>query len=159
MSTSTMNTNSTDRIEKQVVLKAPVKRVWRAVTDAGEFGSWFGVKLAGSFAAGKEISGQITYPGYEHLTMAITIEKIEPERLFSFRWHPNAIVPNKDYSAEPTTLVVFELSEVAGGTLVKVTESGFDKLPAERREQAYRGNEGGWAEQMRNIEKYVSKSI
>jgi uncharacterized protein YndB with AHSA1/START domain len=153
-----MNTNSTDRIEKQVLLKAPVKRVWHALTDAKEFGSWFGVKLTGSFSPGAEISGPITNPGYEHLTMYITIEKIVPERLFSWRWRPNAIDPNKDYSAEPTTLVVFELQEAPGGTLVKLTESGFDKLPPERREQAYRGNEGGWEQQMVNLEKHVSKT-
>src|SRR3981081_972188 len=111
-----MNTSSTDRIEKQILLKAPRQRVWQALTNAQEFGSWFGVKLAGSFAPGAEISGPITYPGYEHLTMYITIEKIEPERLFSWRWRPNAIEPGKDYSAEPTTLVVFELQEAPGGT-------------------------------------------
>jgi uncharacterized protein YndB with AHSA1/START domain len=153
-----MNTSNTDRIEKQVLLKAPVERVWRALTDAAEFGSWFGVKLSGSFAPGEEISGPITHPGYEHLTMYITIEKIEPERLFSWRWRPNAIDPGKDYSAEPTTLVVFELRETPDGTLVKLTESGFDQLPAERREQAFRGNEGGWEQQLVNIGKHVSKT-
>jgi uncharacterized protein YndB with AHSA1/START domain len=153
-----MNTSSTDRIEKQVLLKAPRERVWQSLTNAQEFGSWFGVKLAGSFAPGAQISGPITYPGYEHLTMYITIEKIDPQRLFSWRWHPNATEPGKDYTAEPTTLVVFELDEAPGGPLLKLTESGFDQLPAERRERAYRGNEGGWQQQMINIEKHVSKT-
>ncbi|MGH8324262.1 MAG: SRPBCC family protein, partial [Steroidobacteraceae bacterium] len=114
-----MNT-STDRIEKQILLKASRKRVWHALTDAGEFGSWFRVKLSGQFAPGKPISGPILDPGYEHLTWRVTVEKMEPERLFSWRWRPYAIDPNKDYSHEPTTLVTFELEEVPGGTLLKV---------------------------------------
>jgi uncharacterized protein YndB with AHSA1/START domain len=148
--------SSSDRIEKQVVLKAPVKRVWRALTDAQEFGSWFGIKVAGQFAPGVRVTCQITNPGYEHITMNITIEKMEPERVFSWRWIPHAIEPGRDYSAEAPTLVVFELQEVAGGTLLKVTESGFDRVPADRRAQAYRGNESGWEQQMQRIEKHVS---
>jgi uncharacterized protein YndB with AHSA1/START domain len=97
------------------------------------------------------------HPGYEHLTWTVTVEKMEPERLFSWRWCPNAIDPNKDYSHEPTTLVTFELTEVPGGTLLKVTESGFDNVPLERRDTAYRGNSEGWAIQMGNIERYVSQ--
>ena len=149
-----MSTN-TDRIEKEIVIKAPVKRVWRAITDSTEFGEWFRVKLTSSFAAGKRISGPILHPGYEHIIWNVTVEQIVPEKLFSWRWHPHAIDPNKDYSHEPTTLVVFELSEVPGGTLLKVTESGFDGIPIERRQTAYRGNSEGWAIQVGNIEKYV----
>ena len=152
-----MNAVNTDRIEKQVVLKAPLKRVWRALTDAHEFGGWFGVKLAGRFTPGARISGPVTYPGYEHLTMDITIEKMEPERVFSWRWHPHAIEPQRDYSAEPTTLVVFELQAVPGGTLLKVTESGFDGIPAARRSQAYRGNEEGWAMQVKQIATHLTQ--
>jgi uncharacterized protein YndB with AHSA1/START domain len=151
-----MSTN-TDRIEKEIVIKAPVKRVWRAVTDSGEFGEWFRVKLTSPFAAGKRISGPILHPGYEHIIWNATIEQIVPEKLFSWRWHPHAIDPNKDYSHEPTTLVVFELSEVPGGTLLKVTESGFDGIPIERRQTAYRGNGEGWAIQVGNVERYVSQ--
>lgn len=149
-----MSTN-TDRIEKEIVLKAPVKRVWRAITDSGEFGEWFRVKLTSPFAAGKRTSGPVLHPGYEHIIWDVTIEQIVPEKLFSWRWHPHAIDPKKDYSHEPTTLVVFELSEVPGGTLLKVTESGFDGVPIERRNSAYRGNSEGWAIQVGNIERYV----
>jgi uncharacterized protein YndB with AHSA1/START domain len=154
-----MNTSPspTDRIEKQILIKAPRKRVWRALTEAGEFGEWFRVKLTGQFVEGKPVSGKILHPGYEHLTWNATIEKIEPERLFSFRWHPSAVDPKKDYSQEPTTLVAFELEEVPGGTLLKLTESGFDAVPLERRETAYRGNSEGWSIQVGNIERYVSQ--
>jgi uncharacterized protein YndB with AHSA1/START domain len=154
-----MNTTTTDRIEKEIFIKAPRQRVWRALTDAGEFGEWFRVKLTGQqFASGKSIAGPVLHPGYEHLTWSVTVEKIEPERVFSWRWCPHAIDPNRDYSKEPTTLVTFELEERPGGTLLKVTESGFDQVPIERRETAYRGNSQGWAIQMGNIERYVSQS-
>jgi uncharacterized protein YndB with AHSA1/START domain len=151
-----MNMN-TDRIEKQVLLKAPLKRVWRALTDSAEFGDWFRVKLGDPFLPGKSVSGPILHPGYEHLTWTVTVEKMEPERLFSWRWRPYALDPNKDYSHEPTTLVTFELSEVPGGTLLKVTESGFNGIPLDRRETAYRGNSEGWGIQMGNIERHVSQ--
>jgi uncharacterized protein YndB with AHSA1/START domain len=151
-------TTNTDRIEKQIVLKAPIKRVWRALTDSSEFGEWFRVKLTSPFVAGKRVTGPVLHKGYEHVTWDVTVEQVVPEKLFSWRWRPHAIDPNKDYSQEPTTLVVFELSEVPGGTLLKVTESGFDQVPIERRETAYRGNTGGWAIQVGNIEKYVSQS-
>jgi uncharacterized protein YndB with AHSA1/START domain len=152
-----MNTN-TDRIERQVLLKAPVKRVWRALTDSAEFGSWFRVGLSTPFLKGESISGPVLHPGYEHLTWTVTIEEMVPERRFCWRWRPHAIDPNKDYSHEPTTLVVFDLTEVPGGTLLKVTESGFDGIPLERRETAYRGNSEGWTIQMGNIERHVSKT-
>jgi uncharacterized protein YndB with AHSA1/START domain len=151
-------TMNTDRIEKQVLLKAPLKRVWRALTDSTEFGEWFRVRLTSPFVAGQSIAGPVLHKGYEHVTWRVTIEKMEPERRFSWRWRPHAIDPNKDYSNEPTTLVEFELSEVPGGTLLKVTESGFDGIPLERRETAYRGNTEGWTIQMGNIERYVSHS-
>jgi uncharacterized protein YndB with AHSA1/START domain len=156
--TSTTTGTSTDRIEKQVLLRAPRSRVWRALTDTRAFGEWFGVDLPGTFAPGARMLGKITHPGYEHLTFDITIERMEPERLFSWRWHPNAIDAGKDYSAEPTTLIVFELEEAEGGTLLTVTESGFDAIPPERREEAYRGNEGGWEWQMQSIKKYVERT-
>ena len=149
---------STDRIEKQIVLKAPLQRVWRALTDSGEFGEWFRVKLTRPFVAGKRITGPVLHKGYEHITWDVTIEQMVPEKLFSWRWRPHAIDPDKDYSQEPTTLVVFELSEVPGGTLLKVTESGFDGVPIERRETAYRGNTEGWSIQVANVERYVSQN-
>jgi uncharacterized protein YndB with AHSA1/START domain len=148
------NTN-TDRIEKKIVLRAPRARVWRAITDAQEFGTWFRAVLDGPFAPGARVTGRITYPGYEHLRMEVLVEKIEPERLFSFRWHPNAVEPGADYSKEPTTLVEFRLEEVAEGTELTIVESGFDALPADRRAEAYRGNEGGWTEQLGNIATHV----
>ena len=146
-----------DRIEKKVMLRAPRARVWRAITDAREFSEWFRVKLRGQFEAGKEISGPVTYPGYEHLTMTATVERMEPERLFSLRWHPAAIDPKVDYSKEPTTLVEFRLEETPGGTLLTVTESGFHSLPAARQGPAYESNSGGWEEQLRNIERHVAQ--
>jgi uncharacterized protein YndB with AHSA1/START domain len=149
-------TTTTDRIEKQVLLKAPRQRVWRALTDSAEFGSWFRVLLTDPFRAGQEIAGPVLHKGYEHLTWRVTVDKIEPERLFSWRWKPYAIDPNKDYSHEPTTLVTFELTEVPGGTLLKVTESGFDGIPLDRRGAAFRGNSEGWEIQMGNIERHVT---
>jgi len=147
---------STDKIQKKIVLRAPRSRVWRAIADAKEFGSWFGVELEGSFAPGVRVQGRITVPGYEHVTMEITIERIDPERLFSYRWHPYAIDPAVDYSSEPTTLVEFRLEEVSGGTELTVTESGFDRIPAARRAEAFRMNDQGWAEQLANIARYVA---
>jgi len=147
---------STDRIEKKIVLRAPMSRVWRALTNAQEFGTWFGVKLQGAFAAGARVQGQITIPGYEHVTMDITIVRLDPERYFSWRWHPNAVEPGVDYSKEPTTLVEFELEEIAGGTRLTVVESGFDGIPLARRAQAFEANEGGWAAQLENIGRHVS---
>jgi len=147
-----------DRIEKQVLLRAPRSRVWQALADARSFGEWFGVELAGAFAPGARLRGKITHPGYEHVPFEITVERMEPERLFSWRWHPNAIDPATDYSGEPTTLVVFRLEEVAGGTLLTVVESGFDSIPPARRAEAYRGNEGGWEAQMKAIERYVGRA-
>ena len=146
----------TDRIEKSVELKAPVSRVWRALTDHHEFGSWFRVKLDGPFVPGRTVRGQITYPGYEHLKWEAVVQKMEPERLFSFTWHPYAIDPNQDYSSEVPTLVEFTLQKIAAGTLLRVVESGFDKLPDKRRFEAFRMNEGGWGEQMKNIAQHVA---
>jgi len=150
-----MNALSTDRIEKQIELKAPVARVWRALTDYREFGQWFRVNLEGPFIAGKTTRGRITYPGYEHLVMEVLVEKIEPERLFSFHWHPYAVDPKVDYSNEQPTLVEFRLEKAPVGTLLRVTESGFDKIPAGRRDEAFRMNDGGWSQQLKHIEAHV----
>jgi uncharacterized protein YndB with AHSA1/START domain len=147
---------STDRIEKAIVLRAPRSRVWRALTDAQEFGTWFGVKLEGPFEAGARLRGRITHPGYEHVTMGVTIVTLEPERCFSWRWHPNAVEAGVDYSTEPTTLVEFRLEEVPGGTRLTVVESGFDRIPLARRAQALEANEGGWKAQIENIARHVS---
>lgn len=148
----------TDRIEKQIELKAPVSRVWRALTDHREFGEWFRVKLDGPFEPGKVSRGQITFPGYEHLKWEAVVQKMEPERLFSFTWHPYAIDPKMDYSKEPSTLVEFRLEKTKNGTLLRLTESGFDKLPSNRRLEAFRMNDSGWTQQMKSIEEHVTKN-
>jgi uncharacterized protein YndB with AHSA1/START domain len=148
----------TDRIEKQIVLRAPRSRVWRALTTTAEFNQWFGVQLAGTFAPGARMRGPITHKGYEHLTMDLVVDRMEPETLFSWRWHPYAVEPGQDYSTEEPTLVVFELKDVPEGTLLRVVESGFDKVPADRRELAYRSNEGGWTIQVENIARHVGQA-
>ena len=148
-----------DRIEKAIELNAPVSRVWRALTDYREFGTWFRVKLEGPFAPGQVARGQITYPGFEHVSFQATVQKIEPERLFSLTWHPYAIDPNEDYSQETPTLVEFTLEKSSkGGTLLRVVESGFDKIPVWRRAEAFRMNEGGWAAQVGNIATHVGQA-
>jgi uncharacterized protein YndB with AHSA1/START domain len=145
-----------NRIEKQIELKAPLSRVWRALTNSREFGEWFGVKIDGPFMAGKPATGQITLKGYEHLKVWLLIQEVQPESLFSYQWHPYAIDPNIDYSQEEPTLVEFRLSKTESGTLLRVTESGFDKIPAHRRAEAMRMNDSGWAQQIKNIERYVA---
>ena len=147
-----------DRIEKRIELAAPVSRVWRALTDYREFGKWFGVKLDGPFVAGQVSHGHITHPGYEHVKWEAVIQKMEPERLFSFTWHPYAIDPKMDYSKEMPALVEFRLEKTASGTLLVLTESGFDKIPSDRRFEALRMNDGGWTQQMKNIEKHVAQT-
>lgn len=151
-----------DRIEKQIELKAPVSRVWRALTDFREFGAWFRVRLDGPFVEGHVSRGHMTYPGYEHVNWEAVVQRIEPERLFSFTWpHPKSFKPGEysgDYSNEPRTLVEFRLEETTKGTLLTLTESGFDLLPGDIRLEAFRRNDGGWTEQMKNIENYVTKA-
>jgi uncharacterized protein YndB with AHSA1/START domain len=149
-------TSTTDRIEKQITLKAPQARVWRALTDHVEFGTWFGVQLNGPMKLGAKVTGKITHPGYEHVTLEISIERIEPEKLFAYRWHPYAIDPKTDYSAEPMTLVEFRLEAVKDGTLLTIVESGFNKIPSARRAEAFRMNSGGWTQQIVNIERHVT---
>lgn len=150
-----------DRIEKHIELKAPVSRVWQALTDYREFGEWFRVKLNSPFVVGQVARGQCAYPGYEHVKWEARIETMEVERLFAFTWplvqHLDKESYTGDYSNAPRTLVEFRLEKTAAGTLLTLTESGFDKVPADWREQAFRGNEGGWTEQMKNIENYVSQ--
>jgi uncharacterized protein YndB with AHSA1/START domain len=151
--------SSTDRIERKVVLKATRARVWQALTNIEEFNSWFRVKVPGKkFTAGQKYSGQVAYPGYEHIVFEVTIEKAEPQKLLSWRWHPAAIDPKVDYSNEPTTLVEFQLQDAVGGTLLTVVESGIDKIPVARRLEVFRMNSGGWDGQIQNIEKHVSTS-
>lgn len=160
---------TTDRIEKQILLKAPLARVWRALSDSKEFGSWFGMRFDAPFAPGARMRGAIVpttanadvaqaQKKYEGTPFEITIQQMEPQRLFSFRWHPGAIDPAVDYSVEPTTLVVFTLEEAPGGVLLTLTESGFDKIPLERRAKAFAGNEQGWSIQMTLIEAYLAQT-
>lgn len=148
--------SNTDRIEKQITLKAPRARVWRAITDSKEFGTWFRAKMETPFVVGKIAHGQITYPGYEHLKLEVLVEKMEPEHTFVLRWHPGADTQNASFEKDPTTTVEFRLEDApGGGTRLTLVESGFDKLPPALREKAFRDNEGGWTEQMKNIEAHV----
>jgi uncharacterized protein YndB with AHSA1/START domain len=162
-----MNETTPDRIEKQVLLRAPRSRVWRALTDSAEFGHWFGVKFDTPFAPGRAMRGVLTgtkvdpavaaaQQPYAGSPFEITIDRMEAERLFSFRWHPAAGQPGVDYSNEPATLVEFQLEEVSGGVLLTVTESGFDRIPLERRVQAFTANEQGWGMMVGVIEQYVT---
>ena len=159
--------SNTDRIEKKVLLRAPRERVWRAISDSKQFGSWFGVAFDGPFVAGKPVTGKIvpttvdeevakSQQPYTGFAFEFAVDRVEPIRLFSFRWHPYAVDKGVDYSKEPSTLVVFELEEAAGGTMLTVTESGFDRIPLERRAKAFAANEGGWNAQMKLIEKYLA---
>jgi uncharacterized protein YndB with AHSA1/START domain len=146
-----------DSIEKRIELRAPVARVWRALTDYREFGEWFRVKLTEPFVPGQISRGHITHPGYEHLEWEATVLQMQPESLFSFTWHPYAIDPKVDYSKEPPTLVEFRLSKSAEGALLVITESGFERIPAHRRLEALRMNDGGWAQQTVNIATHVAQ--
>ncbi len=147
-----------DRIEKVIDLKAPLSRVWRALTDHEEFGTWFRVRLDGPFVPGQVSRGQITYPGKEHLRWEVVVQAMEPERLFSFTWHPYAVDPKTDYSREPSTLVEFTLERIPTGTRLRVVESGFDRLPAHRRDEAFRMNDRGWGIQTEMIARHVEPS-
>lgn len=156
-----------DRIEKTILLRAPLERVWRAVSDATQFGTWFGVAFDGPFAAGAQLTGRIMptqvdpevaklQKPHEGKAFAFSVDRIEPMHRISFRWHPYAIEPGVDYSAEPTTLIVFELQDVEGNTRLTITESGFDQIPLERRAKAFEANDGGWSKQLHLIEKYLA---
>jgi uncharacterized protein YndB with AHSA1/START domain len=157
---------STDRIEKRITLKASQARVWRAISEASEFGEWFGVAFDGPFVAGKELTGRIKptvadpkvaemQKPYEGMPFTFVVESMEPTRRIVFRWHPFAVEKGVDYSHEPMTSIVFELEEVAGGTQLTITESGFDRIPIARRAKAFAANEGGWDHQTRLLEKYL----
>lgn len=158
--------SSTDRIEKELFVRAPQERVWRAISDAGEFGDWFGIDLDGEFASCARMTGRIKptkadaavaelQKKYAGMRLAFVVERMEPMSLFSYRWHPFAVDPDADYSKEPMTLVTFELEPADGGTMVRVIESGFDSIPIERRAEAFEANDKGWAMQLQLIEKYL----
>jgi len=160
---------NTDRIEKRIVLPAPLERVWRAISDAGQFGSWFGVAFDGPFVAGARLTGKIVpttvdaevakqQKPYAGMAFEFFVERIEPMRTIEFRWHPFAVEPGVDYSSEPTTRIVFELQPVSDGVLLTVTESGFDQIPLARRAKAFAANDGGWAMQMKLIENYLANA-
>lgn len=150
------NKSATDRIKKEITLDAPRSRVWSAITDVEQFNTWFGVRLTSAFEPGATVSGRITTPGYDHLTFQIWIDKVEPEHYFSFHWHPHAIDPNVDYSADPKTLVSFTLEDVGDKTRLTIVEDGFDAIPASRRAVAFSENSGGWAIQAENLQKYLA---
>jgi uncharacterized protein YndB with AHSA1/START domain len=158
------------------VLNASPARVWRALTDAREFGQWFGVELEGTFVEGERIAAtfaheidEVALAEYQRklglkpskikqpegrLTFC-TVERVEPERYFSFRWSPYGIDAEADPQNEPQTLVEFRLEPAAEGTLLTIVESGFDRVPAHRRERAFRMNEGGWSAQAQNVKRHV----
>ena len=154
MPASAPSSTSTDRIVKTTVLKAPRSKVWRALTDPAAFSSWFGCELREPFVPGARVRGPVTHPGYEHLMMDITIGEVQPDRLFSWRWHPGG--DSHIDPSEPMTTVVFELEEVPEGTRLTVTESGFDRVPPSRRGKAYRENNEGWDGQIENLRKHVA---
>jgi len=160
---------STDRIEKTILLRAPLKRVWRALSDSTEFGTWFGMRFNAPFAPGATMTAVIVpttvnqevakmQKPYEGIAFEIKIEQMQPERLFSFRWHPGAVEPGFDYSSEPTTLVVFTLQKIPSGVQLTVSESGFDQIPLARRAKAFSANEGGWTLVIKLIEEYLAKN-
>jgi uncharacterized protein YndB with AHSA1/START domain len=157
----------TDRIEKKILLHAPLNRVWRAISDSTEFGAWFGVKFDSQFAPGAVVRGVIVpttvdaevakgQKAYEGVAFEIVVEQMEPEKLFSFRWHPFAIEPGVDYSVEPTTLITFALEQATDGVMLTVTESGFDRISLERRAKAFAANERGWGTVIQLVAKYLA---
>lgn len=150
-----MSTATTDRIEKRIHLAAPRSRVWRALTDSGEFGTWFKIRFQQPFRVGATLSGQVAFPEYEHLTVTFAVDQLVPELYFSYRWHPHAIDTARDYSSEPMTLVEFTLKDVGTGTELTVVESGFDGIPIDRRATALRGNDEGWSIQVARIRDHV----
>ncbi len=152
-----MVAHSSQRIEKHVKLRAPRSRLWRALTRADELGSWFGARLAGDFRLSCTVSGRVTLPGFEHVTLELRVESVQPESYFSYRWHPYAVDPDVDYASEPTTLVEFRLADApGGGTDLTVIESGFENIPLARRSKAFAMNDGGWSAQMENIARHVA---
>jgi uncharacterized protein YndB with AHSA1/START domain len=160
-------TTTPEQIEKEIVLHAPAERVWRAISDSREFGRWFGASFEGLFAPGRRVTARIVpttvddetaklQKPHEGKPFEITVDRVDPMKRFSFRWHPYAMNANVDYSREPPTLIVFALEEVPGGTRVTITESGFDRLPPARREEAFQANEGGWAKQTELLQKFLA---
>ena len=158
---------STDRIEKQVVLRAPMDRVWRAISDSQEFGRWFGVRIDGPFVAGTSVTATITGTTVDeevadlqrpHAGARATwqIVAVEPSRRLAYRWHPFAVDADVDYAVEPTTLVEFTVSPTLDGVLLSIVESGFDAIPAARRSAAFEANSGGWAKQVELVRKYLA---
>lgn len=155
--TTTTTASATDRIERSIHIQAPRSRVWRALSNAEEYGNWFGADLKGqTFAPGQRVRGPITIAGYEHVQFDVVVERLEPEKLMAYRWHPYAVDPAVDYSKEQRTLVTFTLEDAGGGTLLKVVESGFDNVPPDRRLEAFRMNSGGWEAQLRNIQRHAT---
>ena len=159
--------SDSDRIVRKILLRAPRERVWNAISDSRQFGAWFGAEFNEAFAPGKSASGRIVGTKVDAEVAArqqphadrvfeFAIDRIEPRRLFSYRWHPYAVEPGIDYSREPMTLVVFELEDAPDGTMLTVTESGFDRIPLERRAKAFERNGEGWTMQMTLIEKYLA---
>lgn len=159
MATQTARPDSpsgTDRIDTRIDVKAPRARVWRALADAKEFGTWFGIALDGAIVPGATVHGVMTRPNGEQLKVNFVIDQVQPEHYFSYRWRPYAFDPAIDYSAEPMTLVEFRLEEAPGGTVVHIAESGFDGIPLFRRAEAFAKHSEGWKSQSAKLAKYVA---
>ncbi|MDO9359898.1 MAG: SRPBCC family protein [Polaromonas sp.] len=157
MSATPASDSNTDVIERSVHIKAPRGKVWKALSNAEAYGQWFGANLQGqTFAPGSHVKGPITIKGFEHVVFDVVIDRVEPESLMSYRWHPHNLDPKVDYSKEERTLVTFTLKDAPDGTLLTVVESGFDKVPPGRRMEAFRGNGNGWTHQLDNIARYAS---
>ena len=153
-----MAVSEMSQIEKKIVLRAPRERVWRALTNIDEFSKWFGVETAGTFAPGARLEMKTTNEGYEGILFFVMVERMEPPQTFSWRWHPGMPEPGVDYSQEPMTEVVFELTEVAGGTELTVVESGFDRIALSRRARAFADNDKGWEYQLLSIGRFLDAS-
>jgi uncharacterized protein YndB with AHSA1/START domain len=159
MSTTTAAPTSTDRIVKEVILDATRSRVWRALTDVKQFNAWFGANVLQPFSPGAEVSGNLTFRNWEHVTLTMWIERMDAEHFFSFRWHPYPIQEGIDLTKDPTTLVTFTLEDAANGTRLTIVESGFDALPESRRATAFNMNSGGWNGQSENLRRFLEAGV
>lgn len=147
-------TNQQNSIERQIEIKAPVAKVWEALTDAKLFGQWFKVELHSPFVAGQTTKGRNVSKGFE-MDMEFIVKEIKPKSYFAYAWTPFPMDRNFDYSKEEPTLVEFFLESSAVGTVLKVKESGFNKVTASRRAEAFKMHTGGWEAQLKNIEKFL----
>jgi uncharacterized protein YndB with AHSA1/START domain len=152
-------TTDTNTVERSILIKGSRERVWRALTNAEEFGAWFGANLSGQvFEPGRRARGLMTEPGMEHMYFDVVVERMQPQETMSFHWHPYAVLPDVDYSQEEPTLVTFTLKDAPGdGILLTVLESGFDNIPQHRRREAFEMHSKGWEYQLQNVARHASQ--